>query len=97
MHLDAPRTEQVHRDAPYSPPLEQLVREILIEVRKRNLHDTGDFSVTKLLGGIAQVLVIAALFLAYLRTDDLARTNMLLFALVLQALTIALLIMGRQR
>ena len=45
-----------------------------------------------------QVLVLAVLFVAYLnRGSGVALLNTLLFALVLQTMTIALLIMSRQR
>ena len=81
------------------PKLESIAEQILIELRRRNDSDAEDFSVSKLLAGIVQVLVLAALLLGYLQ----ARGNMaglqiyVLVALTLQTMTIALLIMSRQK
>jgi hypothetical protein len=44
-----------------------------------------------------QVIVLFVLFLSYLNRDSSGLIAMLLFALTLQTMTIALLIMGRQR
>jgi hypothetical protein len=78
--------------------LEDLCQQILEELRRRDEPTVGDFSVSKLLAGIVQVLSLAALFFAYLkssRNDPAFET--LLLAIALQTLTIALLIMGRQK
>ena len=78
--------------------LEELAQQILLELRRRHEVPQAEFSVSKLLAGITQVLVVAALFMAYLNRDvavDLLNT--LIFALVLQTTTIALLIMTRQK
>lgn len=79
--------------------LEPLLQQILEEVRlMRQQHPGTEFAVTKLLAGIVQVLVLPALFFAYLNrgvAGDLQ--SMLLLATFLQTLTIALLIMGRQQ
>jgi histidinol-phosphate phosphatase family protein len=78
--------------------LESLSLEILHELRRRHEQPEQDFSVSKLLAGIVQVIVLFVLFLALLnRGDEKSLTPLLLFALTLQAMTIALLIMGRQR
>jgi hypothetical protein len=79
--------------------LEELCQQILEELRRRDEPAVGDFSVSKLLAGIVQVLALAALFFAYLkgsRPNDSAFETLLL-AIALQTLTIALLIMGRQK
>ena len=79
--------------------LESIAEQILIELRRRNDSDAEDFSVSKLLAGIVQVLALASLLLGYLQ----ARGNMaglqiyVLVALTLQTMTIALLIMSRQK
>ena len=79
--------------------LENLAEQILSELRQRNQHaDYADFSVSKLMAGIVQILAIAIAFLSYLYrnvSDDFYQ--LMLFALFLQMLTVALLIMGRQR
>jgi D-glycero-D-manno-heptose 1,7-bisphosphate phosphatase len=76
---------------------EALLEQILVELRRRDDAGDDDFSVSKLLAGIVQVLAIGVIFLAYLhRTqDDFAA--LMLFGLFLQMLVVALLIMGKQR
>ena len=89
-------------DAPSSSPisstarLEELAEQILQELqRRRDTHET-DFSLSKLLAGIIQIVALAVLVLAYFiyRHDPIPA---LLAALFLEAFTIALLIMGRQK
>jgi hypothetical protein len=78
--------------------LESLAAEILREVRRRHEQPQADFSVSKLMAGVVQVIVLAVLFMAFLsRGDNASLIALLLFALTLQAMTIALLIMSRQR
>ena len=56
-----------------------------------------DFSLAALLGGVAQVLALATLFLAYLLGDDPAtRTQLLLAAVFVQLLTLTLLTTARR-
>jgi D-glycero-D-manno-heptose 1,7-bisphosphate phosphatase len=77
--------------------LEELAEQILMELRQRN--DGGsDFSVSKLMAGITMVLSVALLVYAYLYKDNpTTLMNLLLLGLMLQAITISLLIMGRQK
>jgi hypothetical protein len=90
---------------PAAPPvtgdlstLEEMCQQILEELRHRDEPVVGDFAVSKLLAGIVQVLSLAALFYAYLKTSrNEPAFETLLLAIALQTLTIALLIMGRQR
>jgi D,D-heptose 1,7-bisphosphate phosphatase len=87
-------------DQPAVPPglgrLEEHVQKILHELRRRGRERSTDFSVSKLLAGITQILALAALFFAYLHRGELPVVQtILLLALVLEALTIALLLMGR--
>jgi D-glycero-D-manno-heptose 1,7-bisphosphate phosphatase len=78
--------------------LESIAAEILRELRHRREQPQADFSVSKLMAGVVQVIVLAMLFVAFLnRADNATLMAMLTFALTLQAMTIALLIMGRQR
>ena len=78
--------------------LESLAEEILHELKRRDEQSAADFSVSKLLAGIVQVTALAVLFLAYLNRDNpVSLLNTLVFALTLQTLTIALLVMSRQR
>ena len=87
---------------PAQPPLsgtermESLLEQIFLELRRQHEHRDTDFSVSKLLAGVVQVLVLATLFLAYIRRDSPTQTY-LMIALVLQTLTISLLIMSRQK
>ncbi len=83
--------------APSNAKLESIGNEILRELRRQQMDRIEDFSVSKLLAGIVQVLVLAVLFLAYIYRADDRLLAVLLFALVLQTMTIALLIMGRQK
>jgi D-glycero-D-manno-heptose 1,7-bisphosphate phosphatase len=76
--------------------LESLAEEILDELRRRD-DVRADFSITKLIAGIVQVIALATLFIAYLKRDSSSLEATLLTALIFQALTIALLIMERQR
>ena len=79
--------------------VEPLLREILEELRLIREHrPSSDFSVTKLLSGLMQVLVLPVLFFAYLhRQSPPELLAMLVFAVFLQALTLTLLVMGRQQ
>jgi D-glycero-D-manno-heptose 1,7-bisphosphate phosphatase len=72
--------------------LEQLAEQIHQELRRRHEHDATEFSVSKLLAGIVQVMALAAVFLAYVRGPIYLQ-----IAIYLQTLTIALLIMTRQQ
>jgi D-glycero-D-manno-heptose 1,7-bisphosphate phosphatase len=87
-----------------SPPqtgfdrMESTLEQIFLELRRQHEQDANEFSVSKLLAGVVQVLVLAALFFAYLRRDNPgAPGTCLQLALVLQTMTIALLIMSRQK
>jgi len=76
--------------------LETMGRQILAELRRGHEQPHAEFSVSKLLAGIVQVIVLAVLFLAYLHRGDADIQTVLIFALVLQTMTIALLVMGKQ-
>ena len=76
--------------------VEALLEQILMEVRRQGEREHADFSVTRLLAGIVQVIALAVLFFAYFRQGQ-AQIATLLTAVTLQTFTIALLIMGRQR
>jgi D-glycero-D-manno-heptose 1,7-bisphosphate phosphatase len=84
--------------APAPPRLEQLAEQMLMELRKRNATlDVSDFSVSRMLGGIVQVIALAVVFLAYLYRDDNSAPLLLLVAIYLQVLTATLLVMGRPK
>jgi D-glycero-D-manno-heptose 1,7-bisphosphate phosphatase len=77
--------------------LERLAEQILEELRRRHDHP-HDFSVSRLLAGIAQILALAVLFVAYLnRATNEVMFPLIFTAIFCQLLTIALLIMDRQR
>ena len=94
-------TPQQPSQAANAPPvvsatarLEELAEQILQELQRRREAPEHEFSVSKLLAGIIQIVAIAVVFLAYFRGDQ---QSLLLVAIFLQTFTIALLIMGRQR
>jgi D-glycero-D-manno-heptose 1,7-bisphosphate phosphatase len=77
---------------------ETLLQDILAELRCRSGDAGPDFSVSKMIAGITQIIAIALMFVAYLnRNENNVGVPLLIFALFFQNLTIALLIMGRQR
>ena len=77
--------------------LEPILQSILEELRQaRDAKPESDFSLVKLLTGIVQVLVLPAIFFAYLNRGVPGNLqSMLMLATFLQTLVIALLIMGR--
>ena len=79
--------------------LESIAEQILIELRRKNHSEADDFSVSKLLAGVVQVLVLATLLLGYFQSrGDVAWLQVyVLVAMTLQTMTIALLIMSRQK
>jgi D-glycero-D-manno-heptose 1,7-bisphosphate phosphatase len=78
--------------------LERLAEQILEELRTINRNDHySDFSVSKLMAGIVQVLALASLLLSYLNRSSPSFPSYMLTTIFLQTLTISLLIMGRQR
>lgn len=77
--------------------LERLAEQILEELRRRHVEPV-DFSVSKLMAGIAQILALAILFVSYLnRASNEVMFPLIFTAIFCQLLTIALLIMDRQR
>jgi len=77
---------------------DELLEQILVELRRREEQGSLDFSVSKLLAGITQVLALAAMFFAYLNKNNGTELHStLLLAVTLQTLTISLLIMGKQK
>lgn len=101
---EPPQTIPHQSAQPPAPPpsistarLESLAEGILRELRRRTEQEHSDFSVSKLLAGIAQILALAVLFYAYINRGDAILQASLLLAIMLQTLTIALLIMGRQK
>ncbi|HSI32533.1 MAG: HAD-IIIA family hydrolase [Phycisphaerae bacterium] len=88
---------------PEPPPIasdrvEGLLEQIFLELRRGHEQHEADFSVSKLLGGVVQILVLGILFLAYLkRGDQESLQTHLLLAATLQTMTVSLLIMSRQK
>ena len=81
-----------------TPGVETLLQEILTELRRRTDDGGPDFSVSKMMAGITQIVAIALMFVGYLnRGENNIGVPLLIFAVFFQNLTIALLIMGRQR
>jgi D-glycero-D-manno-heptose 1,7-bisphosphate phosphatase len=82
---------------PGSAKLEALAEQILHELRRSQEVQHVDFSVSKLLAGIVQVIAVSVMFLAYLNRDSSGLEAIMLLAIFLQALTCSLLIMSRQK
>ena len=89
-----------------APPLtsadrvESLLEQILLELKRTQEQRDQDFSVSKLLAGVMQVITLAVLFMSYIRGRGEPATTLhtyLLVGIAMQTLTIALLIMSRQR
>jgi D-glycero-D-manno-heptose 1,7-bisphosphate phosphatase len=101
--LPEPAAETNNSAAPEPEPprpsrLESLAELMLMELRKRNEHrEFTDFSVSKLMAGIVQVIALAVLFVAYLNRTGENFWPLMATAIFLQLFTIALLIMGRQK
>lgn len=76
----------------------QQVAQLILRELGQPIPAASDFSVSRLLAGITQILAIAALFFAYLNRASAPQVqNILLLALVLQTMTITLLLMNRLR
>jgi hypothetical protein len=76
---------------------EELLQDILLELRRQREHSSSDFSVASLLSVVTQVLALGLMFLGFLFRDEKNGQMYMLFAIMLQVLTIALLLMGRGR
>ena len=76
--------------------LEELSEQILQEVQRHRQQPDHDFSISKLMAGIVQIVAIAAPLLAYFHYHSSASIALQL-GIFLQTFTIALLIMGKQR
>jgi hypothetical protein len=91
----------IPRLAPATQPgnarLESLAEQILQELRRSHEVQHSDFSVSKLLAGIVQVIAVSVMFLAYLDRDSGSLEPVLLLAIFLQTFTCSLLIMSRQK
>lgn len=79
-----------------SARLEELAEQILQELQSRREHHEPDFSISKLLAGIMQILAIAVPLMAHFIYNAPVEI-VLLLGIFIEAFTIALLIMGRQR
>ena len=75
--------------------LEALAEQILQELQRRREVHEPEFSVSKLMAGIVQIVSLAVLLLAY-ALYRAAPEPAILIAIFLQIFTVALLIMGRQ-
>jgi D-glycero-D-manno-heptose 1,7-bisphosphate phosphatase len=101
-HEGSAHESPAHREGPgreHGPAnrSERLLEQILLELRRHRETPPSDFSVPKLLAGVVQVLALGLLFLAYLNREHPDMQHYLLYAIMFQVLTVALLIMGRQR
>jgi D-glycero-D-manno-heptose 1,7-bisphosphate phosphatase len=76
--------------------IEHLAQAILDQVRRRNEH-VPEFSLGRMLAGITQILAIALAVGSYFYKPTGEPLMPILAAIFLQALTISLLLMGRER
>jgi D,D-heptose 1,7-bisphosphate phosphatase len=76
--------------------LEHLLQQILDQVRRRNEH-APEFSLGKMLAGVTQILAIALAVANYFYRPAGEPLMPILIAIFLQALTVSLLLMGRER
>jgi D,D-heptose 1,7-bisphosphate phosphatase len=76
--------------------LEHLLQQVLDQVRRRNEH-VPEFSLGKMLAGITQILAIALAVASYFYKPTGEPLMPILVAIFLQAMTVALLMMGRER
>jgi hypothetical protein len=72
------------------------MEQVLVEMRRRNDQGPADFSVTKLLAGIVQIMVLVPMIYAYQHWGEPTAASSLLVGQLLQTLTITLYIMGRK-
>jgi hypothetical protein len=97
---EAPRTEPIPAEPLKSQPavsldrLEHLAEQIVTELRRHN-EPPAEFSVSKLLAGILQVLALAVMFIAYINRSSSNVEATILVGIYLQTLTVALLLMGK--
>ena len=78
--------------------MESLTQEVLQELRRRREESTTDFSVTKLLGGIFQIIALGTLLFAFFyRSNPITFQSLTLLSIAFQTLTTSLLLMGSQR
>jgi hypothetical protein len=76
--------------------LENLLQQILDQVRRGNEH-MPEFSLGKMLAGVTQILAIAMAVANYFYRPSGEPLMPLVIAIFLQALTVSLLLMGRER
>jgi len=76
--------------------VERQLEQILLELKRQHV-DVSDFSVSRLMAGILQVVALAVLLMTYLGMGGVNPLLMLVFAVFLQAMVSSLLLMGRSR
>jgi D-glycero-D-manno-heptose 1,7-bisphosphate phosphatase len=77
-------------------PIERQLDLILTELKRHHVSES-DFSVSRLMAGIVQVLAIATLLMAYLNVGGINPVLMLLLAVFLQTFVTSLLLMSRSK
>jgi hypothetical protein len=76
--------------------VEHLVQQVLDQVRRRNEH-VPEFSLGKMLAGVTQILALAVAVSSYFYRPAGEPLLLILVAIFLQALTVSMLLMGRER
>jgi D-glycero-D-manno-heptose 1,7-bisphosphate phosphatase len=82
---------QSGRDNATSPRSEELLHAILVELRRQREGPSSEFSVNQLLAVITQVLALGLMTMAIIFRTEEVSGSYLMFAIMLQVLTIALL------
>src|SRR5439155_1547856 len=77
--------------------LVRLAEQILAEIKRRDEQTTLEFSITRLLAGVMQIVALAVSFVAYLNRSEQQSMALMGAAILLQLFTIALLLMGKDR
>jgi D-glycero-D-manno-heptose 1,7-bisphosphate phosphatase len=93
----APPVVPASREQPELQHLVRLTEQILMEMKRRDEETKLDFSISKLLAGVIQIIAIAVLFVTYLNRSQQQSGALLGTAIFLQLFTIALLMMGKDR
>jgi hypothetical protein len=79
------------RDLSSSPRSEESLHAILVELRRQREGPSSEFSINQLLAVITQVLALGLMTMAIIFRTEESSASYLMFAIMLQVLTIALL------
>jgi len=75
----------------------KIAEQIFAEIKRHKEQTKAEFSISRLLAGVVQIVALAVLFVAYLNRNQQQFMTMTGVAIFLQLFTIALLMMGKDR